>query len=125
MGYINFEIGGKSRGFNFSQGAKILATEKAGEYPDPEDLKVMSVYIIFWASLRANCTRKKEKPDFTFDDVCNWVDKVPAEQVNDVVNTWHTEMFPTIEQDVQPEQQPVEEKKSEVTEENATGSPGE
>lgn len=75
MSYIQVEIGGKLRGLKFNQGAIMWMQDKV----DPTNFEATTGYAIVWGGLRANCYVKGEEPDFTFEQVCDWVDALPLE----------------------------------------------
>jgi hypothetical protein len=77
-GYMNAEILGKNRGIKFG----VLAIQKiamsVGDQFSTQDITVL--YEMLYWGLWNNCYVKKEVPDFTFEDVCDWVDS----NINDV-----------------------------------------
>lgn len=82
MTYIRKEIGGRERGFKFNQYALEIFTL----HLDQNAIKTSSIYATFYAGLRGNCYVKNEDPDFTFEDVVEWVDKLYEEGHLDVIN---------------------------------------
>ena len=77
-GYMNAEILGKNRGIKFG----VLAIQKialsVGDQFNASDVTVL--YEMLYWGLYNNCYVKKETPDFTFENVCDWVDQ----NINDV-----------------------------------------
>lgn len=72
-GYISLKIGGKVRGIKFGNRAllDLIAKHQLQEgVKFSFDLMVDLVYF----GLLNNCRIKKEDPDFTADDVAEWVD---------------------------------------------------
>lgn len=71
-GYMNADILGKNRGVKFG----VLAIQKIalsiGEQFNTSDITVL--YEMLYWGLYNNCYVKKEEPDFTFENVCDWVD---------------------------------------------------
>lgn len=73
-GYIRVEIGGKERGLKFSQYAKEIIDEKTHKGTLSSNAK--NYYAIFYGGLIGNCSAKEEEPDFTYEDVEEWVDEL-------------------------------------------------
>ena len=75
-GYINVEILGKNRGLKFG----MLATQQImlevarlnKQLGNEVDIAVIPV-VVYWG-LFNNCYVKREDPDFTFEQVCDWMD---------------------------------------------------
>ena len=80
MSYIKVELGGKERGLKFNQ----LALEVLSSYTSNE-FSTANVYAMFYGGLRGNSYMKREEPDYTFEDVCDWVDTLYAEKKIDVI----------------------------------------
>lgn len=79
MNYIQVNIGGKDRGLKFNQ----LALE---EYTKNVGLSTATaIYATFYAGLMGNCYVKQEDPDFTFEQVCDWVDKMLEDKRKDEI----------------------------------------
>jgi len=82
-GYMNAEILGKNRGIKFAMPAiqQIVAampTDEEKEKMSAADVdfsKTTILYEMLYWGLRNNCYNKKEEPDFTFEDVIDWVDE--------------------------------------------------
>ena len=70
MSYIQIEIGGKLRGLKFNQLSLEEYTKNVGTGT------ATAIYATFYAGLVGNCYVKQEEPDFTFEDVTNWVDEI-------------------------------------------------
>ena len=68
MNYIQIEIGGKLRGLKFNQLSLEVYTKHVGTGMSS------AIYATFYAGLVGNCYVKQEEPDFTFEDVTDWVD---------------------------------------------------
>jgi hypothetical protein len=81
MSYIQITIGGKERGLKFNQ----LAIELMSQYNDTNTTTGF-IYALFYAGLRGNNYVKREEPDYTFEEVCDWVDEMDNKDkiVNDV-----------------------------------------
>ena len=69
MSYIQIEIGGKLRGLKFNQ----LAIEIISQYNDSQTQSGF-LYSMVYGGLRGNTYVKREEPDYTFEEVCDWVD---------------------------------------------------
>ena len=85
--YIQIEIGGKLRGLKFNQ----LALEVYNENIDYERPMASAVYATFYAGLLGNCYVKKVEPDFTFEQVTDWVDEiftVDKKEIEKVCKVW-------------------------------------
>jgi hypothetical protein len=71
MSYLQIEIGGKQRGLKYNQ----LAIEVMATYNDTETASAF-MYALIYGGLRGNSYVKREEPDYTFEDVCDWVDNL-------------------------------------------------
>jgi len=71
MSYIQINIGGKERGLKFNQ----LAIEIIGTHNDSETTSSF-MYAMYYGGLRGNSYVKREDPDYTFEQVCEWVDNL-------------------------------------------------
>lgn len=72
MSYIKVNLGSKERGLKFNQ----LAFETFLRNINAEALNTSSTYAMFFAGLEGNRTVKREEPDYTFEQVCEWVDEL-------------------------------------------------
>lgn len=81
MSYIQIELGGKLRGLKFNQ----ISLEVYTKNVNYEALQTSSIYATFFAGLIGNCTVKREEPNFTYEDVCNWVDELYEQGKKDVI----------------------------------------
>jgi hypothetical protein len=86
MSYIQIEIGGKQRGLKFNQLSLETYTKNVGNEVST------AIYATFYAGLIGNCYAKQEEPDFTFEDVTDWVDKLyeegRKEEIKKVCDLW-------------------------------------
>ena len=80
MNYKQMEIGGKPRGMKFNQMTVVTMTQ----YLDFDNSAATYPYALVYAALYANCYVKREEVDFTFEQVCEWVDEMPMEQVLEI-----------------------------------------
>lgn len=74
MSYIEIEIGGKVRGLKFTKYAMLLINQKA----DIKNWAATANYAMVYAGLAANNYHKEVENDFTFEDVCDWVDDLDS-----------------------------------------------
>ncbi len=86
MSYCKILIGGKERGLKFNQMATIIIAQKA----DIENYAATAGYAIVYAGLKANCYVKSEECDFTFEQVCDWVEDLSPETMLMIVETWQS-----------------------------------
>lgn len=88
MSYIQIELGGKPRGLKFNQ----LSLEVYTKNINFEAVQTSSIYATFYAGLIGNTYAKREEADFTFEDVCTWVDdlyeKGRTEEIKKVCDMW-------------------------------------
>lgn len=88
MNYIQINIGGKDRGLKFNQ----LSLETYTKCVDFERANSSTIYATFYAGLTGNCYVKREEPDFTFEDVTDWVDELYSEgrkkEIEKVCEVW-------------------------------------
>lgn len=80
MSYIQIELGGKLRGLKFNQ----LAIEIAAEYRAGDSSAVIG-YAVVYGGLRGNSYVKREEPDYTFENVTDWLDEIPSELYADMM----------------------------------------
>ena len=69
MSYLQIDLGGKMRGLKFNQ----LAIEIISTYNDLES-NTSFLYAMIYGGLRGNTYVKREEADYTFEQVCDWVD---------------------------------------------------
>ena len=72
MSYIQIELGGKLQGLKFNQ----LSIEIFTANINYEAIDTSSIYAIFFAGITGNYYAKRKEVDFTFENVCDWVDEV-------------------------------------------------
>ena len=77
MSYIQMELGGKPRGLKFNQMSVVTMTK----YLDFDNVPATYGYALIYAGLVSSCYVKREEPDFTFEQVCDWVDEVSVDEV--------------------------------------------
>lgn len=73
MSYIQIEIGGKLRGLKFNQLALEVVSTHSGE------TTTGFMYALIYGGLKGNSYVKREEPDYSFEDVCDWVDAMHRE----------------------------------------------
>lgn len=95
MSYIQIEIGGKLRGLKFDQGALIEFKLKAKDSENPMFL----AYALVWAGLVSNAFRKGEDFIHTFEDVCDWADKLNKDDIEKISSAFKsTQTFATTDE---------------------------
>ena len=73
-GYIKANILGKERGLKFGLLAMQNISSDIEKYKQfGTDNTMTLTSIIYWGMVN-NCLQKREDPDFSFEDVCDWVD---------------------------------------------------
>ena len=72
MSYIQVKLGGNDQGLKFNQ----LSIELFTENINYEAIDTSSIYAIFFAGLTGNYYAKSKEIDFTFENVCDWVDEL-------------------------------------------------
>jgi len=109
MSYLQIEIGplkkdakgvdipgSNLRGLKFNQLAHVeYLTISAGSKNN-----VLYSYALVYAGLYANCIAKREEPDFTFENVCDWVDKITDEKVFENILAVYKSTLPEVPEDV-------------------------
>lgn len=97
MSYIQIEIGplakdkdgndipgSNLRGLKFNQYAHMLVQEKIDN--DHPEASINSALI--YGGLKGNCYAKGVDPDFTFEDVCDWLEDISEEIILSVYNVY-------------------------------------
>ena len=74
MSYIQVEMGGKLKGMKFNKYAEDILRKKV----QPDNL-LSGIYSLVYSGLVANCFVKQIAQDFTFEEVCDWVDQLSDE----------------------------------------------
>lgn len=101
MSYIKILIGGRERGLKFNQMAVILLAQKA----DVENYAATAGYAMIYAGLKANCFVKGEECDFTFEEVCDWVEALSSETMLAVYEVFQsTQAYKALIEKGQPEE---------------------
>lgn len=109
MSYTSIELGGKTRGLKFNQ----LAIELLNQYNDVQSTSAF-VYAMIYAGLRGNTYVKREEPDYTFEDVCDWVDAIKdkAKVIEDVTKAMtETQLWKDLTASTEKSEEPKEGKK--------------
>lgn len=70
----------KGRGLKFNQMAVIIMAQKC----DPDNYAASSNYASCYAGLKANCYVKGEELDLTFEQVCDWVEELTPEEIQQI-----------------------------------------
>ena len=80
MSYTVIELGGKMRGLKFNRMAMIILAQKS----DLNNYAASANYACVYAGLRANNYAKSLEDDFTFEQVCDWVDGMSQADIKKV-----------------------------------------
>lgn len=72
MNYIQVELGGQLRGWKVNQ----MTIEIWSKLLNQDAFNSSSNYGAVYGGLVANCEAKRIEPDFTFEQVCDWVDEL-------------------------------------------------
>ena len=80
MTYKQMEIGGKPRGLKFNQMTVVVMTQ----YLDFNNSAATYPYALTYAALYSNCYIKREEVDFTFEQVCEWVDELTMDEILEI-----------------------------------------
>ena len=111
-GYIQADILGRTRGLKFGMLAVQqigMEMQKLGKVFGDNSIDLAAVPVIIYWGLFNNCYIKKEDPDFSFEDVVDWVDSniTNPELFTPILQAFYDSKF------LQPTTQaPQEEKKS-------------
>lgn len=79
--YIQIEIGGKLRGLKFNQLALEVFTKHTDYQTTHGDL-----YACIYGGLRGNSYVRREEPDYTFEEVCDWCDETDNAKIVEAYN---------------------------------------
>jgi len=84
MSYLQIKIGGKQRGLKFNQ----LAIELISQHNN-SGTNTGFIYAMIYGGLRGNSYVKSEEADYTFENVCDWIDALEnkTEVIAQVSNT--------------------------------------
>lgn len=94
--YLSLELGGKARGLKFNVGTLRCLKDVAGV--DPLDFKAESDKLsdllpyaekILYAALLSNCLSKKEAPDFSAEDVTDWLNELDISTITEVITQYN------------------------------------
>ena len=109
MSYIQLTIGGKSRGLKFNQMAVITMSK----YLDYENMAATYAYALIYAGLEANCYVKRQEKDFTFEQVCDWVEELSQDDLVKVRECFEsTQTYKTMMEKVE---EPTKKKKKTIS----------
>lgn len=72
MSRIEINIGGKIRGWKANQ----LTVELFSKFVKQDGIEITSLYAAVYSGLMADLYVNRAEPDFTFADVCDWVDAI-------------------------------------------------
>lgn len=119
MSYIQIEIGGRVRGLKFNQYAHIIVQEKID--PDHSNASINSALI--YGGLKGNCYVKGEEPDFTFEQVCDWIEELPEDVMLSVYNVYMNTTAFLKAKEASEDKKKAEQLISQPTDQSATESP--
>ena len=88
MSYTTITLNGKERGLKFNQ----LAIEIIAQYNDT-NTNTGFLYAMIYGGLKGNSYVKREEADYTFEEVCDWIDAMPDKEA--VVNNVSAAMTET------------------------------
>ena len=91
MSYIQVEFLGKLRGLKFNQAALVEVQLKNGNNTTNA---VQYYYAVIWGGLIGNCIVKCEEPDFTYEQVCDAVDKLDVEVAAAIADCYKSTLPP-------------------------------
>jgi len=76
QGYIQADVLGRKRGLKFGMPAcrHIMLEAHNLNAKIGETVDVVLIPVVIYWGLWNNCYVKREEPDFTFEEVCDWVD---------------------------------------------------
>jgi len=82
-------IGGKERGIKFNELAirkysEVVMQDVANGLSNENDIAANGIYAMFWGGLIGSAYVKRETVDFTFENVCDWVEVLPSEVIKQV-----------------------------------------
>ena len=81
--YQQIELGGVKRGLKFNIGTIFIARKVSKDisaYTQRKDVdeELVPIATIVYAALLSNCNSKKADPDFSMDDVMDWILELPS-----------------------------------------------
>lgn len=98
MSYIQVEIGGKMRNLRYGNATDIEIKEKMAGVKN----HIILGYIVIWAGLYIAAIVDDSPVDFTFKDVCDWAEKMKAEDVLKITECYKSTInFPIDKKKVQ------------------------
>ena len=80
MSYVQIKLGEQERGLKFNQ----LAIELIAQYNDGATSSGF-LYAMIYGGLRGNSYVKREEPNYTFEQVCDWVDAIEKSEKESVI----------------------------------------
>lgn len=103
--YITLELGGQERGLNFNVNTLEFMQTELGIDPlaykaESTAWKDLLPYVvnIVYVALLSNCKSKKVDPDFTLENVKEWVGELSGAEMSKVATMWNGQ-FNDIPQD--------------------------
>jgi hypothetical protein len=94
--YLSLELGGKARGLKFNVGTLRCFQTQFNIDPlqfkaESDDFKGILPFAekILHAALLSNCLSKKEAPDFSAEDITEWIDELSGYEITKICTTWN------------------------------------
>lgn len=80
MSYIQIELGGQMRGLKFNNfGLDIMLQNVV------KDSNASTVYGMIYGGLRGNSYAKQVEPEYTFEQVIDWIDAISKDKQNEML----------------------------------------
>jgi hypothetical protein len=102
--YLSLDLGGKSYGLKFNNRTINIIGELTGSdpltfIPASSQWKDLVDYtkVILHAALLSNLASKKEEPDFTDEDIAEWLQELEPTQIYTISNVYAQLLTPSIE----------------------------
>jgi len=86
-GYINIELGGQQRGLKFGN-RMLLDVMKKHQVDANIKMSFDLIVDLVFGALMNNCERKKVDPDFTYEEVEQWVDDMPMTKMTEIFSSF-------------------------------------
>lgn len=76
-GYVNIDLNGRQRGLKFNMYAFELLSKRAGsQFREGDTFTSQLTSEIVYSGMMANCWVKEVDPDFSFEEVTDWVENL-------------------------------------------------
>lgn len=87
MSYIQIDFDGVKRGLKFNQ----MTLHVMAKFIDENAPEITSSYALIYAGLYCNAYQKREELDLTFEQVCEFSDKLKVEDIEAIQQAWKNE----------------------------------